>query len=67
MPERRVWATPADLAAWLQLDPEKGERRLREMRQRGEGPKFVKVGRDVRYAWADVHAYYTQARTGGQQ
>lgn len=64
MAERRAWATPADLAEWLQLGAN-GERKLREMRQRGDGPKFVKLGRDVRYAWVDVHAYYTGARRGG--
>lgn len=64
MAERRAWATPADLAEWLQLG-DKGERKLREMRQRGTGPKFVKLGREVRYAWADVHAYYAGARRGG--
>lgn len=62
MAERRVWATPADLVAWLQLDPDTGERKLREMRRRGDGPKFVKFGREVRYLWADVHAHYASAR-----
>jgi hypothetical protein len=62
MAERRVWATPADLADWLQLDGD-GERKLRQWRQRGTGPKFIKQGRDVRYAWADVHAWCAEQRT----
>ncbi|WP_145013436.1 helix-turn-helix transcriptional regulator [Mycobacterium marseillense] len=30
---------------------------LAQMRYRGTGPKFVKVGRRVLYRWSDVHAY----------
>ena len=34
---------------------------LRNMRCRGEGPAYVKLGRAVRYALEDLHAY-TEAR-----
>lgn len=30
---------------------------LRNARNRGEGPRFVKFGRLVRYKWEDVEAY----------
>lgn len=42
--------TPADCAAFLQVTPE----RLRQLRKRGGGPPFIKVGRDVRYVPAEV-------------
>lgn len=45
--------TPVQLAEFLQLDPE----RLSEMRSRGTGPAYIKIGRDVRYAWHDVRAW----------
>lgn len=45
--------TTAELAAFLQLDPE----RVYELRQRGTGPAYVKIGRDVRYTWHDVRAW----------
>ena len=32
-------------------------RRLQQLRQRGGGPPFVKIGRLVRYEWADVRAW----------
>ena len=30
---------------------------LRNMRSRGEGPRFIKFGRLVRYRWSDVETY----------
>ena len=45
--------TPRELAEFLQVDPE----RLYEWRRKGDGPRFVKLGRDVRYRRADVHAW----------
>lgn len=53
---RRTWASPAQLAEWLQLDGD-ALRKLKRMRTAGTGPKFVRVGREVRYAWSDVHAW----------
>jgi hypothetical protein len=63
--ERRVWATPAEVAEWLQLGAQ-GERKLRNMRRDSSGPKHLTVGRDVRYAWADVHAWCAARRDAGQ-
>jgi predicted DNA-binding transcriptional regulator AlpA len=43
---------------------------LAQMRYRGNGPKFIKVGRLVRYRWADVLdwlAQNTMRRTDGQR
>lgn len=59
---RRVWASPEDVAEWLQLGKE-GPRKLRKMRAAGVGPRWIKVGRDVRYAWSDVHTWCRE-RTG---
>lgn len=59
--DRRVWATPLEVAEWLQLG-RYGVRKLREMRAERTGPGFVKVGREVRYAWTDVHAWCASRR-----
>lgn len=39
---------------------------FRQMRCDGEGPPFVRVGRAVRYRWADVSAWL-EARTVGRR
>lgn len=57
-------ATPEQVAEWLQVTTE----RLSKLRKTGKGPKFIKLGRDVRYAWADVHTWCNSNRsaaTGG--
>jgi hypothetical protein len=54
-------ATPAVLAAYLQ----KPEQTLANWRWLGKGPKFSKVGRDVRYEWADVYAWEKNQPQGG--
>lgn len=64
MAERKAWATPAEVSEWLQLGAN-GERKLRDMRRDGTGPKFARFGRDVRYAWLDVHAWCAELRTNG--
>jgi predicted DNA-binding transcriptional regulator AlpA len=46
-------ATPSQVAEFLQL----GTDRLSAMRSSGTGPRFVKIGRDVRYSWRDVDAF----------
>lgn len=46
-------ATPRQVAEALHTS----EQGLAQMRYRGHGPKFVKVGRRVLYRWADVYAY----------
>ena len=61
---RRAWASPEQLAEWLALGPQ-GIRKLRKMRAEGDGPKFITVGREVRYAWVDVHAWCAARRDRG--
>lgn len=47
-------ATPKEVAAYLHTS----EAGLAQLRYRGQGPKFCKVGpRKVIYRWTDVHAY----------
>ncbi len=46
-------ASPQDVAKTLYTT----EAGLAQMRYRGTGPKFIKVGRRVLYRWADVYAY----------
>lgn len=54
--QRRPLGTPEEVAAYLQ----KPVRTLEQWRYRGVGPRFVKVGRDVRYRWEDVDAYLNE-------
>ncbi len=68
---RRVWATPAELVEWLQLG-DGGLKKLQRMRAEDrklvkaglppKGPRFMEIGREVRYAWADVHAWCASGR-----
>ncbi len=46
-------ATTQEVADYLRKPPHT----LECWRSRGEGPKYRKVGRDVRYDWADVAAW----------
>jgi len=50
--------TPAQLADFLQVPQD----RLYDMRAKGTGPAFVKVGQAVRYMWPDVREWL-QANT----
>jgi predicted DNA-binding transcriptional regulator AlpA len=54
-------ATPEQVAEWLQIKPE----RLSKLRKTGRGPRAIKVGRAVRYAWPDVHAWANAQREPG--
>jgi predicted DNA-binding transcriptional regulator AlpA len=47
---RTPLAKPIEVATYLQ----KPEKTLAEWRSRGLGPRYLSVGRDVRYRWADV-------------
>lgn len=64
MAERRAWASPEQLSDWLDLGPQ-GTRKLRKMRKDGTGPLFITVGREIRYAWVDVHAWCAARRDRG--
>lgn len=50
---RSPLATPGEVAAHVGLTPNA----LAQMRHRGTGPKFVRLGRRVRYFWRDVDAW----------
>jgi predicted DNA-binding transcriptional regulator AlpA len=60
----KALATATDVAQHLGYSPEG----LAQMRYRGTGPKFIKLGgRAVRYRWSDVEAWLdrqTMERTG---
>jgi predicted DNA-binding transcriptional regulator AlpA len=49
-------ATPQEVAGFLR----KPVKTLTNWRSLGTGPKYRKVGRDVRYDWADVRTWYDQ-------
>ena len=50
----RQLATPEEVADFLNGIPVKT---LTQWRYRGIGPRYRKVGRYVRYEWAEVHAW----------
>ena len=52
-PSRKPLAKPEEVADYIG----KPKRTLEQWRYLGVGPKFVKVGRDVRYRWSDVEAW----------
>ncbi|PFW99803.1 helix-turn-helix transcriptional regulator [Nocardia farcinica] len=63
MTDQRPLAEPKAIAEFLGTTPQQ----LAQYRYLGKGPKFVKVGKRVRYRWADVEAWLdenTRASTG---
>ncbi len=55
-------ATPAEVSAYLQ----KPEQTLANWRWLKKGPRYTKVGRDVRYEWADVYEWLASQPGGGE-
>lgn len=55
----RPLATPEDVARYLNNIPVKT---LAQWRSKGTGPQYRKIGRHVRYDWADVHALLASQR-----
>lgn len=53
MIERRNLADTEEVAEYMSKPP----RTLEQWRYRGVGPRYLKVGRDVRYRWEDVDAW----------
>ncbi len=56
-------AIPKEVAAALRTT----EERLAQLRYRGDGPQFFRVGRRVLYRWIDVEQYISDSlrtRTG---
>jgi hypothetical protein len=56
----RPLATPAEVAEWLQTSTDA----LSKLRIAGNGPQYIKFGREIRYAWADVHKWCDSLRKG---
>ena len=50
---RTPLAKPVEVADFLQ----KPEKTLAEWRYRGIGPRYLTIGRDVRYRWTDVEEW----------
>lgn len=53
---RTPLAKPVEVANYLR----KPEKTLAEWRSRDIGPRYIPVGRDVRYDWADVDAWVAE-------
>lgn len=53
MPEHRALATPAQVSDYLGVPVNT----LTQWRYRGIGPRYVKVGRHVRYDWRDLERW----------
>ena len=52
-PARQSWATPDQVAEWLQVSTVY----LRKLRHKGRGPRYLKEGHTIRYLWSDVHSW----------
>jgi hypothetical protein len=52
-------AKPIEVAEYLQ----KPEKTLAEWRSRGLGPRYMSVGRDIRYRWSDVEEWLAGQQT----
>ncbi len=50
-----------EVAKHLSMPP----KTLAEWRSRGTGPRYLKIGRHVRYRWADVLAWEESRLVGG--
>lgn len=56
MSARQPLATPKEVADHLQ----KPVKTLAEWRYRGIGPRYLTIGRDVRYRWSDVDKWLNE-------
>ncbi|MFE1592113.1 helix-turn-helix transcriptional regulator [Nocardia sp. NPDC058705] len=55
MTEQRPLAEPKAIADFLGTTPQQ----LAQYRYLGKGPRYIKVGKRVRYRWSDVEAWLT--------
>ena len=55
--------TTSEVAELLQMTPDA----IRVMRQRPGGIRYIKLGKRVRYAPADVMAWVSEGRSNGKQ
>lgn len=60
MSDRRPLATPREVAEHLRRTP----KTLKNWRSLGTGPVWVRVGRDVRYRWADIERWLASQTKG---
>jgi excisionase family DNA binding protein len=58
---RQALATPVELSAYLEIP----EATIRIWRHRGVGPRWVRVGRHIRYRWTDVEEWLDRQSAGG--
>ncbi|TSE00672.1 DNA-binding protein [Skermania sp. ID1734] len=56
MTDRRPLATPKEHAAYRGVT----EQYLAQERYLGNGPKFIKTGKHVRYRWEDIDAWLAE-------
>lgn len=61
-PATMEYLTAKQVAQLLQMKDDT----LYQWRRQGEGPPFIKLGRTVRYARADVEAWLRVHRCGGE-
>jgi hypothetical protein len=59
--DRKPLVGPAPVAEYLDVP----EKTLTQWRYLGKGPRWSKVGRHVRYAWADVERWLADQAQGG--
>jgi excisionase family DNA binding protein len=59
--ERKPLASRVEVAAYLHLPVPT----LNRWAHCGTGPKFIKVGRNTRYRWADVEQWLNEQQQGG--
>lgn len=63
VPEDEKLLTAAQVSEWLQLT----RRTLDAQRRRGIGPKYVHIGRTVRYRVGDIHDYIKEGKDAGDR
>jgi excisionase family DNA binding protein len=63
MVNTRPLATRKEVAQFLRVSVQ----RMEQWAHRGKGPRFTKVGRLVRYDWADVEKWLTAQEAGGEK
>jgi predicted DNA-binding transcriptional regulator AlpA len=60
MPQKEALASPAEVGEYLGLPVAT----LAQWRYLGKGPQPIKVGRHIRYRWADVEAWLDRQQAG---
>jgi predicted DNA-binding transcriptional regulator AlpA len=57
-------ATPQEVAAYLK---DYSVATLKDWRRKGTGPRYIPIGRHVRYDWADVRAWVEEEKAKRQR